>query len=303
MDRIFQTLCIDTQQETIDRSVVMLDGSFEAAVVTAESQSSQQREINRLRCDVAYWRAMHGKAVRREKKLREEIADIEAKLSLRERQLFGRRSERHKGPKSGSVKSGGQQDGRSTSRRRGQQPGAPGHGRRLHKNLPVVPVTFGFLDNEQKCTRCGLPFDELPMTEDSEEVVVEVRAHRRVYKRTCYTPTCQCPSNPGIITAAGPSKLIPKGSLHLSFWVLALLDKFLFQRPTYRLLEQLRLTLELDIPQGTVTGGLKRLAPLFEPLYEALCARNVSESLWHADETRWLVFVEMEGKRGQAAYG
>jgi hypothetical protein len=58
----------------------------------------------------------------------------------------------------------------------------------------------------------------------------------------------------------------------------------------------------VEISQGTVTGGLKRLGPLFEPLYEMLIARNVSESLWHADETRRLVFEEMEGKQGYKWY-
>jgi len=140
------------------------------------------------------------------------------------------------------------------------------------------------------------------LTEDSEEVVVEVRAHRRVIKRKRYKRTCQCPGTPAIVTAPVPVKLISKGSLHLSFWVMVLLDKFLFQRPTYRLLMDLRLTQGLDIAQGTVTGGLKRLVPLFELVYEAIIAKNRSDSRWHADETRWLVFVELEGKQGHKWY-
>jgi transposase len=83
--------------------------------------------------------------------------------------------------------------------------------------------------------------------------------------------------------------------------VLLLLDKFLFQRPTYRLLLELQLH-QLRLAQGTVTDGLKRLSPLFEPLYEALVARNVSEGRWHADETRWLVFEELEDKQGHKWY-
>lgn len=241
---------------------------------------------------------MHRLAKERAARLQGEIEELEAKLKLRERQLFERKSECRKAGKSGGAQPGE----RTAGRKRGQQPGAPGHGRRLHESLPAVDAEYDLADSEKRCPCCGLPFSEMPGTEDSEEVVVEVRAHRRVIKRKRYRPTCQCPSNPGIITAPGPAKLISKGSLHLSFWVMVLLDKFLFQRPTYRLLEQLRLTLELDISQGTVTGGLKRLAPLFAPLYEALCARNVSESLWNADETRWLVFVEMEGKQGYKWY-
>jgi transposase len=37
---------------------------------------------------------------------------------------------------------------------------------------------------------------------------------------------------------------------------------------------------------------------LFEPLYEALCDYNRGEGRWHADETRWPVFIPVEGKAG-----
>jgi len=54
----------------------------------------------------------------------------------------------------------------------------------------------------------------------------------------------------------------------------------------------------LDLSLGTVTDGLHRLLPLFEPVYEALAAHRRRQPLWHADETRWLVFATIEGKVG-----
>jgi transposase len=83
--------------------------------------------------------------------------------------------------------------------------------------------------------------------------------------------------------------------------VLILLDKYLFHRPTYRLLDDLRLH-DLDLSLGTITDGLKRLEPLFTPLFEALVVRSREHTLWHADETRWLVFVTREGKVGHRWY-
>ena len=53
---------------------------------------------------------------------------------------------------------------------------------------------------------------------------------------------------------------------------------------------------------GTITDGLKRLTPLFEPVYEALVEHSQGQTLWHADETRWLVFVVREGKAGYRWY-
>ena len=74
--------------------------------------------------------------------------------------------------------------------------------------------------------------------------------------------------------------------LGISVWVTTLLDKYLLQRPTYRLLEDL-CGHGLDLAQGTVTDGLQCLAPLFTPLYEALIERSRLAAHWHADETRW----------------
>jgi transposase len=157
-------------------------------------------------------------------------------------------------------------------------------------------------EDKQCCPTCQLPFEPLAGTRDSELVEVEVRAYRRKIRRKRYRRTCQCPGQPRIITAPGPAKLIPKGMLGVSVWVLLLVDKFLFQRPTYRLLLDLEWTYLLRLAQGTVTDGLQRLSPLFEPLYAALVARNIADSRWHADETRWLVFEEVEGKQGHKWY-
>jgi transposase len=264
----------------------------------ARRHCDQCIDLNTLRCEVGYWRVMHGRAKEREEALRLEIEALKAKVLLRERQLFGRKSER--GAK--GKRDGGKPNEKDKNGRRGQKEGSTGHGRRRHDNLPVENVDCTLEPEQSVCPCCGLRFEELPWTEDSQEVVIEVKAHRRVIKRKCYRPTCKCPSNPGIVTAPGPSKLIPKGSLHLLSWVTILLDKFVYQRPTHRFLEELRQTLSLDIAPGTVTGGLKRLSPLFEPLYDALIAQNVSESFWHADETRWLVFEEVEGKQGYRWY-
>jgi transposase len=42
--------------------------------------------------------------------------------------------------------------------------------------------------------------------------------------------------------------------------------------------------------------------PLFQPLYEALVAKSRQMHHWHADETRWLVFVSLPDKSGHRWY-
>ena len=151
------------------------------------------------------------------------------------------------------------------------------------------------------CSRCGQPFADFPGTEDSEILEVEVRAHRRIIRRRRYRPTCGCGAHPGVVTAPPPPRLITKSILGVSIWVTVLLDKYLFYRPTYRLLADWA-TLGLNLSLGTLTDGLNRLVPLFEPVYEALVKRSQGQTLWHADETRWLVFASIEGKVGYRWY-
>jgi transposase len=58
----------------------------------------------------------------------------------------------------------------------------------------------------------------------------------------------------------------------------------------------------LDLSLGTLTDGLQRLVPLFEPVYQALVEHSRGQTLWHADETRWQVFTTTEGKVGYRWY-
>jgi len=260
------------------------------------SNCPNHAELSKLRNESAYWRKMHQKAVERETILKQEIAELKAKLRLRERQLFGRKSEKGHN-KQDSAKS----DADGNKKRRGQQPGSKGHGRRDYSHLPAKEEVHDIPESERHCTICGLPFVPFPGTEDSEQIEIEVKAHRRIIKRKRYKPTCTCGALPGIVTAPPPPKLIPKGIYGISVWVTVLLDKFLSLRPTYRLLADLK-THGLDMAQGTLTDDLKAIAPLFVPIYEAIIAKNLEEDRWHADETRWLVFATVEGKVGYKWY-
>ena len=65
----------------------------------------------------------------------------------------------------------------------------------------------------------------------------------------------------------------------------------------HRTIEQLRL-LGVSLAPGTIADGLKRIEPLFTPIYEAIRARHAQSAYFQADETRWRVFVEKAGKTG-----
>jgi transposase len=247
----------------------------------------------------AYWKAMHRRALEREALLKAEIERLHALVRLREQQLFGRKTETAAATEPAVPRA--TPTDLPTRRPRGQQPGKPGPKRRDYSHLPAVPEDHELPPEQCRCARCGQPFDDFPGTEDAIILEVDVRAHRRVIRRRRYRPTCSCAAHPGIVTAPPPPRLIPKSILGISIWVNLLLDKYLFYRPTYRLLADWA-TLGLDLSLGTVTDGLRHLVPLFEPVYEALVRRSQMQSLWHADETRWLVFVILEGKVGYRWY-
>jgi transposase len=261
-------------------------------------QCEHERTIRILRAEKAYWQSMHTRAKAREAQLKEQIEELAAKLRLREQQLFGRKSEQGHGSEKSAAAPG---EPGLPPRPRGQQRGKPGHGRRRRKDLPVREERHELPPDERKCPHCGLPYEGFPGSDDSEVVEVEVNAHVRRIKRVRYTRQCNCAGLPAIITAPGPAKLIPKGAYGDSVWVYVLVGKFLLYHPTSRVLASLTL-IGLPISQGTITGGMKQLSPLFTPVYDAIIEYNQQASHWHADETRWQVFEQMDGKTGYRWY-
>jgi transposase len=136
---------------------------------------------------------------------------------------------------------------------------------------------------------------EFPGTEDSQVLEIEVQAYRRVIRRQRYRPVCDCGCVPGIVSAPPPPRLIERGKFGISVWTTVLLDKFLYGRPSHRLLHDLA-DHGLDMSAGTLAGGLQALAPLFEPLNQALVDKLRSQTHWHADETRWAALRHAAGQ-------
>jgi len=282
-----------------------------------------QAEWLELRQQVCYWRAQHARALERAiawgkkarrlerltRKQQAQIAELiqenealKAKVSQLQKQVFGRKSEQtesstpedHDGE--GDVFSSPKASS-AVQRKRGKQPGAKGYGRKRRLGLPTEEIHHRIPDEQQRCPKCGKSWVGFPGTEDSDEIHWEVHLVRLIHKRSRYLPTCNCPVLPGIITAPSPAKLIPKGMFSTGFWVRLLLEKFLLQRPLYRIRQVLALE-GLYVSQGTLTGGLQRIGALLQPLYTRILERSRAADHWHMDETRWMVFEEAKGKAG-----
>ena len=255
-----------------------------------------RRENAELRQQVGYWRAQHARAVHRAEQLEAEVEQLRGENRKLQDQLFGRKSETAPSRDRTNHLEGEEDQAPSTPRKRGQRKDQPGPKRRDYSHLPVVEDPRVLTQEQRVCPECGAALSPSD-TEDSEQIEIEVNAYRRVIRRRRYRRTCSCANCPRTIVAPPAPKLIPKGLLGVSVWVEILLDKFFSHRPTERLLSQWQL-LGLDVAAGTVADGLKRLEPLFKPLYEALLTRNAASPFAQADETRWMVFIDLNGKAG-----
>jgi len=169
----------------------------------------------------------------------------------------------------------------------------------MQSNLPARHEFVAL--EEPQCPRCGLKLKLFPGTEDAEILELEVNAYRRVIHRRRYSPVCRCGCLPGIVSAPPPARLINRGKFGISVWTQVLLDKFAYGRPSQRLVQDLA-DHDPRMSPGTLAGGLRAIAPLFEPIEQALMAQLRSEQHLHADETRWAVFADIEGKAGHRWY-
>ncbi len=256
-----------------------------------------RRENSELRQQAGYWKAQHARAVHRAEHLEAEVENLRGENRKLQDHLFGRKSEKSSTQDRSNYLDGESEDrDSSTPRKRGQRKDRPGPPRRDYSHLPVVDDLRELPEDQRICPECGAALSP-SNTEDSEQIEIDVQPYRRRIRRRRYQRTCTCSNCPRTLTAPPPPKLIPKGLLGVSVWVEILIDKFFSHRPTERLLDQWRL-LDLDLAPATVAGGLERLEPLFQPLYEALLARNAESAFAQADETRWMVFIDLEGKTG-----
>src|SRR5271157_5293023 len=271
------------------------NSSPEVAELRAEVHRLQAENL-KLRQEAGYWKSRHRDALNRITALEKKVEQLEGEKRQLQADLFGRRSETKPLNDRSNHLDDPQDDSQQPKRKRGQQPENHGPKRRDCSRLPVREKFVDIPPEQCVCPDCGQPLRLRSDTEDSEQIEIDVRAHRRKIRRRRYERTCTCEGR-RTFTAPPPPKLIPKGRYGISLWVEILLDKYFTYRPTERLLASWRL-LGLNLAAGTVTDGLQRLEVLLRPIYEAIKQRNPRGDLHQGDETRWRIFVLLEGKAG-----
>jgi len=245
----------------------------------AQARQSQQQQLQQVTQEKVHLQAQL------------EVANAQIR-DLRQR-VFGRKSECSKGANQAQSKDA------HTPKPRGHQRGRRGHGRTTQTDLPQRHETRDIASPQ--CPKCGLDLQALGGSEDSSVVEIEVKAYRRVIHRKRFQRVCTCRGLKTIFAASVEPKLIAHGKYGVSVWTEILLSKFRHGQPSHRLLQDLA-SHGLIMSAGTLAGGLQTIAPLFDPINTALLARLRSAQHWHADETRWATFVDVEGKVGHRWY-
>ena len=218
--------------------------------------------------------------------LEEDMAKLRSSRAVLSKALHGRKSEQQKKP--------------GTGRKRGQQRGAPGHGRTPRPKLQEKEERREPTKDARICSCCGKPY--VANGERSTSLIeIEVKAHIRRIVRPRYRRGCECASSPLEAIAPPVARLFPGTLFGTSFWARFLFEHCACLRPLCRVAAWYA-DQGLPVSPGTLANSLKRFVPLFDPLYEAILAHQNRTTVRHADETGWRVQEYRDTGRSSRAW-
>ena len=284
-----QAVSLHGLQRTIDQLLIRLDR-------TDKKVTTLEKKLKKAEAERDEYKAKYAKALvtireqdKQIKTLTEKVECAEKQLAWFRRDKFGQKSEAETLKEIASKVSGTT----VPDRKRGQQPGKPGHGRTKRTGLDEEHIDLDLTN--KRCATCSKPFVQLPETDDSNLLQIETLLYQQNFHQFRYVRACRC-LGPKIVTPPPPPKLYPRTNIGNSLWVHLCVQKFLQAVPTNRILKDLALR-GLGLSAGTVTGGMKIIDDLLEPLYLAISDFCRGQEYWHADETSWRVFSDNSGKR------
>ena len=218
--------------------------------------------------------------------LEAQLARLRSTGAVLSRALFGRKSEQQNRPRSG--------------RKRGHQPGAPGHGRTRRPGLEEKTEEHNPPAEACVCSRCGQPYAPNG-AEESTIVEIEVKAHTRRIVRPRWRRSCDCASSPIEVAASPAPRLFDNTLYGISVWACFLFERYACFRPLNSVAAWLS-DRGLAISPGTLADSVPRFVPLFEPVAQAILAYQNKAEVRHADETGWRVQALRETDRSSRAW-
>ena len=263
-------------RKTLSKSLSVADADLHRALRRSRRQKATIKSLSR---ENARLRKGAKTSRNRIETLEVQLERLRATGAVLSRALYGRKSE--------------QQDKPGSEHKRGQQRGAPGHGRTQRPGLDERTEEHNPPPDACVCGRCGQPYAPNG-AEESTLVEIEVKAYKRVIRRPRWRRTCACASSPMEVSAPPVPRLFPRTLYGTSFWARFLFEHCACFRPVHRVAAWMSAQ-GLTVSPGTLADSLKRFVPLLEPLAEAILAHQNKAALRHADETSWRV-QELRGE-------
>ena len=203
-------------RKSLSKSLSGADAELRRAL---RSSRRQQATIKSLARENARLRKGAKTSRNRLETLEAQLAKLRATGTVLSKKLFGRKSE--------------QQDKPRSQRKRGQQRGAPGHGRTQRPGLEERTEEHNPPPDTCVCARCGQPYAPNG-AEESTLVEIEVKAHKRVIRRARWRRTCECTSSPMEVSAPPVPRLFPNTPYGTSVWARFLFEHYACLRPVHR---------------------------------------------------------------------
>ena len=193
-----------------------------------------------------------------------------------------------------------QQQKAPSERKRGQQPGAAGHGRTQRPALEERAEQHDPPADERACRQCGQAYARNGdrVTEIAE---IEVKAYKRVVNRSRWRRSCTCESSPPEVSAPPVPRLFPNTPYGTTVWSRLLFERYDCMRPLNRISAWMS-DQGLPIAAGTMANSVPRFLPMFETLHDAILDHQNRATVRHGDETTWRVQALREKGRSTRAW-
>ncbi len=257
-------------------------GELRKALRRSRRHKSAIRSLSR---DNARLRKAVRKGRKRQGALETELAEVRASRAVLSRRMYGRKSE--------------QQDKARSKRRRGQQPGAPGHGRTPRPALEERTETLEPPREARVCGVCGTGY-VANGRRCTTIVEIDVKAHTRRIVRPRWRRRCDCADVPREVIAPAPDRLFPGTPYGTTVWARVLFERYVCHRPLNGVADWLTRQ-GLALSAGTLGNSVTRFVPLFEPLGQAILEHQHAAPVRHGDETGWRIQALREsGRSGRA---
>ena len=272
-----------TARETLTKA--LSDKTTELRVALRRSRR-QKNTIRSLSKGIRRLRKTLRASQARTERLEAQLARLRSTQAVLSKALFGSRSEQQQKPRS--------------EFRRGQQPGAAGHGRTQRPALEERTEEHHPPRDACMCSSCGKPY-VTNGARSSTIIEIDVQAHTRRIIRPRWRRGCACASSPLEVSAPPPARLFARTPYGTSVWARVLFERYACLRPLHRVSAWLS-DQGLPISAGTLGDSVHRFVPLFESVAEAILAHQNQAAVRHGDETPWRVQSLREMGRSSCAW-